>query len=338
MTQAVGACRHQVWDGVIAVGTTPSRAAEPELLKRATYYRLWNDGLVSRNPLGFPGYVPPSAADESVATGVVEIDRARMVLVDCRFDHSGGTMGVVAGERIAHAFDAAVALRLPVAAFVSSGGARLQEGTVALTQMARTASAVLRHRNAGLLSAAVLRPHTTGGVYASWASLVDVRAGAPGATIGFGGPRVVAEMTGSLPPPSSHTAESAFRNGLLDALTPPADQWRWMVSTLVGPGAPLAPPAGSRTPPGPERVPTDGWEALLHARHPRRPSGAEWAAWLTDGWTELRGADPALRAGVATIDGGRVVVIAMDRHARGESAARQLPASWRSPPGCACLY
>jgi acetyl-CoA carboxylase carboxyl transferase subunit beta len=245
------------------------------------------------------------------------------------FDHHGGTMGVVAGERIVRAFQRATQRRLPVAALVASGGARLQEGMISLTQMARTSSAVRRHRDAGLMTAAVLRPHTTGGVYASWASLADVLAGEPGATIGFGGPRVVAEVTGALPPADSHNAESAFRHGLLDALTPPEEQWPWLTSALVGPGAPLPVPVGRPDAPDRSPVPEDAWAALLRARSGDRPSGLEWAAWLTDGWVEIRGADPAMRAGLAVIAGRRAVVVAMDRHAFGDAAARPRPGAFR---------
>ena len=73
---------------------------------------------------------------------------------------------------------------------------RVQEGIVSLLQAARTASAVRDHGAAGPLFAAVLKASTTGGVYASWASLADIRAAEPDATIGSGGPRVVTHETG----------------------------------------------------------------------------------------------------------------------------------------------
>ena len=116
--------------------------------------------------------------------------------------------------------------------YVASGGARLQEGMIALIQMARTASAVAGHGRAGLMSAAVLRAPTTGGVYASWASLSDVRAAEPGAVIGFGGPRVVAEVTGQWPPADSHTAESAYANGVVDALVSEDNQTAWLTAAV----------------------------------------------------------------------------------------------------------
>ncbi|MCX5294034.1 carboxyl transferase domain-containing protein [Streptomyces sp. NBC_00183] len=289
----------------------------------------WDVDLASANPLRFPGYDAPAPQDESVRTGVTEHPRGPLVVIECRFDRHGGTMGVAAGERIVRAFDRAREERLPVAAFVASGGARLQEGLVSLTQMARTAGAVGRLRRAGLPFAAVLRPHTTGGVYASWASLADVLAAEPGATIGFAGPRVVAQVTGSFPPADSHTAEAAYTQGRVDALVGPEAHWVWLGNALYGPGPALRLPPGRPLPAPRKPVPRDPWAAVLHARDPRRPSGLEWSALLTEGWVELRGGDPAVRAGLAVMAGERLVVVAMDRHSRPDAAARVLPAGFR---------
>lgn len=287
---------------------------------------IWDEDIRSNNPIGFDGYRPPASGEESVRTGAVSTARGELAVIESRFAAHGGTMGVAAGERIVRAYRHATRQRLPVAALVASGGARVQEGMVALTQMARTATAVLEHRRAGLMTAAVLLPHVTGGVYASWVSLADVLAGQPGATVGFGGPRVVRQVTGSLPAVGSHTAESAFRNGLLDALVPAGQQWLWLCDALLGPGMQLPPP--TRVPRyGP--VPRDAWEAVLGARHADRPSGWDWAGWVCDGWVDLHGADPSVRAGLAAIGGLRAVVIALDRHAYGDAAARQRPAGYR---------
>jgi acetyl-CoA carboxylase carboxyl transferase subunit beta len=88
-------------------------------------------------------------------------------------------------------------------------------------------------------------------------------------------------------------------------------------------------PANRPTGPDASAIPTDGWEVLTRTRGANRPSGLEWAAWLTDGWVELRGPDAGIRAGLATIDGRRVVVIATDRHLIGDAAARPGPDAFR---------
>lgn len=290
------------------------------------FTETWDEEIRSNNPIGFDGYHPPASGDESVRTGVVRTSGGELVVIESRFAAYGGTMGVAAGERIVRAYGRATRRRLPVAALVASGGARVQEGMVALTQMARTVTAVHDHRKAGLMTAAVLQPSVTGGVYASWVSLADVLAGQPGATIGFGGPRVVRQVTGSMPPVDSHTAESAFRNGLLDSLVPAGQHWPWLCEVLLGPGRRL--PSAVRVPPA-DPVPSDAWDAVLQARRISRPSGWDWAAWICDGWVDLHGTDPSVRAGLASIGGLRAVVVAMDRHAYGDAAARQRPAGYR---------
>ncbi len=195
----------------------------------------WDADLAGGDPLHWPGYadalhrLPPG---DSVVTGRAVAGTARYVVIAGRFDVLGGSMGAVHGERVVRAYRRAALERLPVVVLTSTGGARLQEGMVALAQMARTAAAARAHARAGLLSLAVLRPPTTGGVLASYASLTDLRAAEPGATIGFAGPRVVEVVTGTPLPTSSHTAGSAYRAGLVDALLPPDAQAGWVEAAL----------------------------------------------------------------------------------------------------------
>jgi acyl-CoA carboxylase subunit beta len=294
-----------------------------------SFVEEWDTDLASTNPLRFPGYRVPAAEQESVRTGLALVGSTKVGVVDCQFARLGGSMGAVAGERVVRVFARATDRRLPVVALVASGGARLQEGMVSLVQMARTASAVRDHSRAGLLFAAVYRPHTTGGVLASWASLADVRAAEPGAIVGFAGPRIVAQVTGEMPPTTSHAAESAYACGLVDALVPPQDQLSWLAGVLTGNAPPLALPAARPARPDISPLPDDPWLMLARARSAIRPSGVEWAAWLTDSWVELRGPDPSIRAGLATIANRRVVVVASDRHAIGDAAARPGPAAFR---------
>ncbi|MEU4244547.1 carboxyl transferase domain-containing protein [Actinoplanes sp. NPDC026619] len=289
----------------------------------------WDAGLRSADPLGFAGYEPPRAADEAVTTGLALVDGREVALIRSRFDRHGGTMSAAVGERVVRALRRATDRRLPVVEIVASGGARLQEGMFALVQMARTASAARAHADAGLLSLAVYRSPTTGGVYASWGSFPDLRAAEPGATIGFGGPRVVKQVTGEWPPKTSHTAESAYRHGLVDALVPEPEQLGWLSAALGGRPRPLNPPSGRAHHPDDSDLPSDPWAVLSRARGRRRPSGLEWAAWLTESWVDLRGRDPAVRAGLASIGGLRTVVVAMDRHARGDGGARPDAAGFR---------
>src|SRR5438309_4044346 len=193
----------------------------------------WDAQLRGDNPLEWPDYKPPE--DESVVTGRTE----HYAFAEGRFEVMGGSMGAAHGEKVVRAYRRATEERLPMVVLPASGGARMQEGMVSLIQMARTSSAAVAHGRAGLLSLALLRSPTTGGVYASYASLADVRAAEPGATIGFAGPRVVELTTGSPLPSGSHTAESAYEHGLVDAVT--SDGAAWSVGALGVRGTLLAP-------------------------------------------------------------------------------------------------
>jgi acetyl-CoA carboxylase alpha subunit len=299
----------------------------------------WDAQVRGSDPLGFPGYTPPDA--ESVVCGLTS---AGYALIQGRFDVLGGSMGAAHGERVVRAYRRAVGLRVPVVVVTSSGGARMQEGMVSLIQMARTAAAARAHSDAGLLSVALHRSPTTGGVLASYSSLADVRGVVAGATIGFAGPRVVELTTGSPLPPGSHTAAGAFSFGLVDEVVggSVAEQAAWVETVLGLRDRPLV---GSWSSPVPADAPvavdvpvpadapvavdapvaadfagaseSGAWANVLRSRAEGRPSGRAWAAALTRSWVPLNNFDPAVVAGLAVLrdSGRRVVVVALERGA-----------------------
>src|SRR5437764_426904 len=277
----------------------------------------WDSELRGDNPLDWPDYKPPE--DESVVTGRTE----HYAFAEGRFDVMGGSMGAVHGEKVVRAYRRATEERLPMVVLPASGGARMQEGMLALIQMARTSSAAAAHGRAGLLSLAVLRSPTTGGVYASYASLADLRAAERGATIGFAGPRVVELTTGSPLPEGSHTAAAAFEHGLVDAVLD--DGTAWVDGALGLVDVPLHPRRFGGIF-GETSFADDAWREVQRARLPLRASGVDWAARLCSSWTDLRWPEPVVRAGLATFEGRRVVVVAMDRHA---ASGRPRPAGFR---------
>jgi len=135
------------------------------------------------------------------------------------FDFLGGSLGMGVGEGLVRAMQAAVEEKRPFILFVSSGGARMQEGILSLMQMPRVTICVDMLREAGLPYIVVLTDPTFGGVSASYAMLGDVQIAEPGAQIGFTGARVIANTIRAQLPEGFQRAEYLLEHGLLDMVT-----------------------------------------------------------------------------------------------------------------------
>lgn len=278
----------------------------------------WDTDLRGGNPLDWAEYGAVSGGRDSVITGRAAIDPSRTdsryVLIAGRFEHLGGSMGAVHGEKVVRAYRRATIEKLPVVVVSASGAARIQEGMVALAQLARTSGAARAHARAGLLSLAVMRHPTTGGVLASYASLTDLRAAEPGALVSFAGSRTAAGVGHD---PHQTTAEDAFERGFVDALVERPEQGAWIEHALGLRDQPLAVPPVPAA--GDEQLELTGeseaWMEVRRARAADRLSGVDHAARLCDSWTELRGSNQTVRAGLTRIGRRRAVVIANDRRA-----------------------
>ena len=219
--------------------------------------------------------------DEAVLTGEGTVFGRRVAVVACEFGFLAGSIGVAAAERITAAVERATAERLPLLASPSSGGTRMQEGTVAFLQMVKIAAAVTVHKQAHLPYLVYLRNPTTGGVFASWGSLGHVTVAQPGALIGFLGPRVYEQLYGEPFTAGVQTAENLLAHGVIDgvvpleSLRPTLDR---ALRVLVDP--PAEPPAADPAEPIPE-VPA--WESVMASRRPDRP-GVGWL--LREGATD----------------------------------------------------
>ncbi len=156
--------------------------------------------------------------DEALLTGFGAIDGNRAVfgIMDPRFIMA--SMGSALGERFCRAAGDAIRLKIPFVCFTSSGGARMQEGILALMQMAKTTDAVRQMNEAGVPFICVLSDPVTGGVYASFASLGDVILAEPGANIGFAGKRLIESALKVKLPEGFQTAEYQFENGFVDRI------------------------------------------------------------------------------------------------------------------------
>lgn len=132
------------------------------------------------------------------------------------FNFQGGSMGSVVGERFYRLAKVAVEERRALVVVASSGGARMQEGLFSLMQMAKTIFSVQLVNEAGLPYVTILTHPTTGGVFASWATVADVILAEPGAVMSFAGPRVIEQTTHEKLPPDFGTSESQLVHGQVD--------------------------------------------------------------------------------------------------------------------------
>ncbi|MFL5994997.1 MAG: carboxyl transferase domain-containing protein [Streptomyces sp.] len=186
-------------------------------------------------PLAWQGYdasraraVERTGEQESVICGTARVEGTRAVLIAFEFGFLGGSLGERTGDRLEAAYTYAREHRLPVVPLVATGGSRMQEGMLALTQLQRVARQSALIREAGLPQIAVLRDPTTGGGWATLGAGADVILALPGAQVGFAGSRV-------RPPdadPSAYTAEAQVAAGAADAVVRPEDLRRTLGTWL----------------------------------------------------------------------------------------------------------
>jgi acetyl-CoA carboxylase carboxyl transferase subunit beta len=157
-----------------------------------------------------------SNLSEAVVTGFATLDGFPVALGVMDFNFRGGTMGTVVGERITNLLEEARKRRLPCIVFTASGGARMEEGLLALMQMAKTTQAVERFMSDGNLFVTVLTDPTTGGVSASFAFQSDVIVAEARASIGFAGRRVIEQTIRQKLPDNFQTAEFLLDKGHVD--------------------------------------------------------------------------------------------------------------------------
>jgi acetyl-CoA carboxylase carboxyl transferase alpha subunit/acetyl-CoA carboxylase carboxyl transferase beta subunit len=268
------------------------------------------------------------------------------------FGFMGGSMGAVVGEKVTRAAEHALASGTPLIVVSASGGARMQEGTFALMQLAKTLGAVERLRVAGVPFLSVLCDPTTGGVFASFAAVGDVNVAEPNALIGFAGSRVSAGTIAQELPVGFQRTEFLFAHGFIDRIVARAglrDELARLLRLLPvrsaavaegsGPEVDLAgfrpfsflsslvervgeigasdndrgsAPAEGAHPGGDPRDAV--WARVQLARNLHRPRTLEFVDAMTEDFVELHGDrlfgdDPAIVAGLARLDGRRIVVV-----------------------------
>lgn len=195
--------------------------------------------LVTVNPLGMQGYEQKLQRHRArtgemeaavVGTGTIAGYPVAIGVTDPFF--TVGSMGSVVGEKLARCIERARDTRCPCILISGSGaGARMEEGLLSLMQMAKTAAAIGRLREAGQLCVTVLTNPTMAGVYASWASLGDIIIAEPGAMVGFAGQRVVKGTKSGLGA-EAQSAEFQHEHGMVDRIVPRSEM-RSLLERLV---------------------------------------------------------------------------------------------------------
>lgn len=265
-------------------------------------------------PLAWQGYDASRARaaertgeHESVVCGTASVAGTRVVLIAFEFGFLGGSLGERTGDRLEAAYTHARTHRLPVVPLVATGGSRMQEGMLALTQLQRVARQSALTREAGLPQIAALRDPTTGGGWATLGAGADVILALPDAQVGFAGSRV-------RPPdadPAAYRAEAQVTAGAADAVVPPTELretlGRWLRLLTGGKATPARSPTtpeGLAPAPVPAALgsvdlPGTGWDAVRRARSVERPRAASYL----DAYFTHRAAINGDRCGGADPDG-----------------------------------
>ena len=300
-------------------------------------FEEWDAGLAATDFLEFPGYAEKLAAarEKSHENDAVVCGRGRVGGQDCALffmnaEFMMGSMGSVVGEKICRTFERARELGLPVVGFTVSGGARMQEGTTSLMQMAKVSAAVRRHSEAGLLYVTVLTDPTTGGVTASFAMQGDVILAEPGALVGFAGPRVVEQTTHKKLPAGFQRSEFLLEHGFCDLIVERRDMVATIAELLVlhrgevpAAGSPHAltheePRRGRGARPKRTPEPASAYDIVKLTRSTERATALELVERGLDGFVELHGDrlfadDAAVVAGIGWRGGRVMTVIAIER-------------------------
>ena len=295
-------------------------------------FEEWEKDMEFVNPLEFKGYEEKvkslkekTGLSEAVVTGKASIEGNPAVIAVCDGRFLMASMGQVVGEKITRAVERATKEQLPVIIFACSGGARMQEGIVSLMQMAKTAAALKRHSDAGLLYVSVLTDPTTGGVTASFAMLGDVILAEPKALIGFAGPRVIEQTIGERLPKGFQRSEFLLEHGFIDRIVE-RKEMRTVLENILQMHHTAQNPVIQKPVQTVEKErqsvqEKDAWERVTISRKNDRPVGQDYIRILFSDFLEFHGDrcygdDTAIIGGIARFAGIPVTVIAQ---AKGKS-------------------
>jgi acyl-CoA carboxylase subunit beta len=299
------------------------------------------------DPLGFVDTRPyaeriadaqrKTGATEAMTYGTGTIGGHPVVVAIMDFGFIGGSMGSAVGEAVTRAAEHAVESATPLLVVAASGGARMQEGSISLMQMAKTSQAIARMRAASVLYICILTDPTFGGVTASFATLADVLVAEPGSYIGFAGRRVIEQTIRQQLPDGFQTSEFLMGRGMLD-IVQPRETLRPLLRRLLSfyanrgsheRGTTLLDVGG--IPPiqhAADLAISEPWDVVQLARRIERPTTLEYIGHVFDDFQELHGDrlfgdDPAIVGGLARLGQLTVVVVGHQKgHSTGELVER----------------
>nr|YP_001430119.1 acetyl-CoA carboxylase beta subunit [Cuscuta reflexa]CAA49462.1 zinc-finger protein [Cuscuta reflexa]CAM98405.1 acetyl-CoA carboxylase beta subunit [Cuscuta reflexa] len=192
-----------------------------------------DEDMVSRDPIKFDSgggeaykdrlyfYQRKTGLTEAVQTGIGQLNGIPVAIGVMDFKFMGGSMGSVVGEKITRLIEHATNKFLPLIIVSASGGARMQEGSLSLMQMAKISSALYDYQsNKRLVYVSILTSPTAGGVTASFGMLGDIIIVEPRAYVAFAGKRVIEQTLNQTIPNDSQEAEFLFHKGLFDLIIP----------------------------------------------------------------------------------------------------------------------
>lgn len=156
--------------------------------------------------------------NSAVISGECKINGIGVQLVVFDFKFMGGSLGSVEGEMIVRAINRTIEKNQGLVIVSASGGARMQESTFSLMQMAKTSAALTKLSEKKLPFISVLTDPTMGGVSASFAWLGDIIMAEPEALIGFAGQRVIKQTIGADLPEGFQRSEFLLQHGLIDMI------------------------------------------------------------------------------------------------------------------------
>ena len=292
-------------------------------------FKETNKSLTSVDPLAFvsnSSYKDSIIKDqkrtglsEAIITGHCTISGFECNLIALDFGFMGGSMGSVVGEKISLTFEDSAQKKIPVICIVTSGGSRIQEGTLSLMQMAKVATASNKLSNNGVPHITVLANPTTGQSYASFANLADIILAEPQAILGYNPIETMSEVNTDKNVHIPHTSESHLEHGMIDAIVHRKDL-KDVLSALLelfGKEFTINKISKSKLIES-HQTDTPAWKSVELSRHPKRPKSSDLMARMLDNFIELHGDrsfsdDPTIISGIGQLNGQTIAIIGQER-------------------------